>query len=179
MNTPPRILLLAVAFAGSAVAGLPKKTPVRTYQDLWTNSPFTSPAPPPPPIKPTNILENYALGGVSPIGSGYRVTLLNKKNPEERIIVDTDRPREGFKVLTVIRKPGDPLGTLVSMAVGSMTGTVGFDEKLLTLAVVNPPASNQLASRQSRPRVITPPLPLDAQGQTTQSMKRPGPPTGR
>ena len=176
MPTAPRILLLTLALTGLAVADLPKKAPLTKYAGLWTNSPFTS-KPPQPEAGPTvNPLEDYALAGVSPVDGGYRVTLLNKKKPEDRIIVESDRPREGFKILEVIRKPGDPLGTIVRMSSGSVTGTVSFDEKFLTLAApaaakVNPkmplgaaipgqipqPSQPGQPPQQARPRVVPPP----------------------
>ena len=173
MHPAPRILLLALALTGWAAADLPRKAPITKYTRLWTDSPFTSKPPPPTPGEVANPLEDYALAGVSPIMNGYRVTLLNKKKPEERIIVEGDKTTEGFKILSVIRKAGDPLGTVVKMMSGTVTGTVAFDEKLLTLAP--PPAAKpqvppgvvpgqppgvpgQAApARQPRPRVIVPP----------------------
>lgn len=163
-------------------ADLPKKAPLSRYATLWSNSPFTSKPPPPEAGPASNPLDDYALIGVSPIGgSGYRVSLINKKKPDERIIVDSDKPsKDGFKVLEVIRKAGDPLGTIVRMNSGSMTGTVAFDTKLLTLtaapkaAVPQPGVPGQPAQvpqvqpgqapgnlpvRQPRPRVVPPPTP--------------------
>jgi len=179
MKTTPRILLLTLAVAGWAVAKPPVKPAPSAYSSLWTNSPFTSKPPPVGPVEAANPLEDYALLGVSPIGGGYRVTLINKKKPEDRVTVDSDRPsKDGFKVLAVTRKAGDPLGTVVRMMSGSLTGTVSFDEKLL--AVAAPPAAKapQAQSgqpvqpgqaqpqiqpggpgRMPRPRVVPPPAP--------------------
>jgi hypothetical protein len=175
---PPalRLLLLAPVLAGGAAADVPKKAPLTKYTGLWTNSPFTSKPPPPEAGPAANPLEDYTLAGVSPITGGYRVTLLNKKKPEERIIVDSGKTRDGFKILSVTRKPGDPLGTVVRMSSGTVTGTVAFDEKMLTLA--QPPAAaakpqlppgvqpqpgqpqpGQQPLRQPRPRVVPPPPP--------------------
>lgn len=172
-------VFLLLALAGVAAADLPKKAPISRYTSLWTNSPFTSKPPPADPGEVANPLDDYALIGVSPIGgSGYRVTLINKKKPEERITVDSDKPpTDGFKILEVIRKSGDPLGTTVRMNSGSMTGTVSFDSKLLTLAAApkaaaappgQPPQPGQPVpqpidpnqpQRQPRPRVVPPPPP--------------------
>jgi hypothetical protein len=173
----PALLLLALT--GVALADLPKKAPLSRYSGLWMNSPFTAKPPPPDSPNAPNPLDDYALIGVSPIGgTGYRVTLINKKKPEERITVDSDKPpKDGFKVLEVIRKAGDPLGTTVRMNSGSMTGIVSFDTKLLTLAPVAqaaPPQPGQppqipgqvpqvdasgAPMRQPRPRVVPPPAP--------------------
>lgn len=181
MNSASRILLLNLGLTLTvwAVADLPKKPPYTKYAGLWTNSPFTS-KPPPPEVGPAvNPLEDYALAGVSPISTGYRVTLLNKKKPEERIVIDSDRPREGFQLLAVTRKPGDPLGTVVRISSGNVIGTVSFDEKLLVLAAPpatkvhpkappgvaipgqppqpNQPGGNPSSTRGPRPRVVPPP----------------------
>jgi hypothetical protein len=187
MHSVPRILLLAFALTGWAVADLPKKAPNAKYTRLWIDSPFTSKPPPPETGPVTGPFEDYSLAGVSPVTGGYRVTLLNKKKPEERIIVESDRPNEGFKVLGVIRKEGDPLGTVVRMSSSAGIGTVSFDTKLLALATAPPPKANpqlppgvnagipgqplqpgqivqpgqqpgQPLNRQPRPRVVPPPV---------------------
>lgn len=192
MHAASRMLLLALALAGWAAADLPKKAPITKYTRLWTDSPFTSKPPPPTAGPAANPLEDYALAGVSPVAGGYRVTLLNKKKPDERIIVETDRPSEGFKILEVVRKAGDPLGTVVRMASGSVTGTVAFDMKLLTLApppAAKPPPQQpgvvpggqpqqpqqpgQAAQRQPRPRVVAPPAPQTPQAQQPANNQRP------
>ena len=187
MQTPSRILLLNLALTLTvwAVADLPKKAPITKYTGLWTNSPFTSKPPPPEPGPVVNPLEDYALVGVSPVGAGYRVTMMNKKKPEDRITVDSDRPREGFQILEVTRKKGDPLGTVVRMKSGESTGTISFDEKLLVLAAApvakTPPKAppgvipGQTPTpqpgqpvRQPRPRVVPPPQPGQPAGQPAQ-----------
>lgn len=202
MTTPvPRalhVILLLPALAGLAAADVPRKAPITKYARLWTDSPFTSKPPPPDQGPVVNPLEDYTLAGVSPVSSGYRVTLLNKKKPEDRIIVESDKPREGFKILAVTRKAGDPLGTVVRMQSGSVTGTVGFDETLLTLApppaakpqappgVVQPPPipgqppqPGQQPIRQPRPRVVPPPTPnAQAQGQAQPQVQPQGLPPG-
>ena len=174
MHSALRILLLAPVLSGWVFADLPRKAPITKYTGLWTDSPFTSKPPPPEQGPEVNPLEDYALAGVSPISSGYRVTLLNRKNPQERLIVDSDKPSGGLKIIAVDRKPGDPLGTVVRMSSGSVTGTVAFDQAMLTLAPPaaptnpppgvqpqpgQPPQPGQQPQRQPRPRVVPPPVP--------------------
>lgn len=193
MKSAPRIILLTLAFTGWAVAEKPVKAPLTKYSKLWTDSPFTSkPIVTEGPAAP-NLLDDYALLGVSPIGGGYRVTLINKKKPEDRITVDSDRPSKEFKILGVTRKAGDPLGTVVRMMSGTFTGNVSFDDKLLTLTP--PPAAKpnpqvqpgqqlvqpgqtqlqpgQIPQRQPRPRVVPPPAPgaVQPQAQPTQESR--------
>jgi len=124
-----------IALAGWSAAQVPSKAPLSRYNSLWTNSPFTSKPPPTGPVEEKNVLEDYALAGVTPIdGGGYRVIMMEKKQPDVRITVDSGDSRSGFKILAVTRKSGDPLGTVVRMSSGSKTGTVSYDDKLLTIA---------------------------------------------
>jgi hypothetical protein len=167
-------IFLILALTGLASADLPKKAPLSRYAGLWTNSPFTS-KPPPPELGPeSNPLDDYALIGVSPIGgTGYRVTLINKKKTDERITVDSGSTKTDFKILEVVRKSGDPLGTVVRMSSGSLTGTVSFDEKLLTLvaapaAKTAPPVPGQ---QPGQPNQVVVPQSLPSNGQ-------PGAPSG-
>lgn len=132
------ILLASLAFTGLAMAETPRKAPLSKYNGLWTNSPFTTKPVVTGPEAPPNALEDYALLGVSPIPEGYRVTIMNKKTPEERLYIDSGKTVEGFKIVEVVRKAGDPLGTVVRMMSGSVTGTVAFDEKLLTIKAAAP-----------------------------------------
>lgn len=179
MKTSLSILTCTFLLSAWTVADLPRKMPINTYSSLWNNSPFTSKPPPPPQGEEVNPLDDYALIGVSPIGQGYRVTLINKKQATERITVDSGDSRSGFEILGITRKPGDPLGTQVRMRSGSKTGTVSYDEKLLSIAapVAPPPQNPQVVpglppgidqngqavpQRQPRPRVVPPPAPQAA-----------------
>lgn len=174
----PACFSLLLALIGTIHADVPKKAPLSRYQGLWLNSPFTSKPPPAEVVQAENPLNDYALLGVSSIGEKgeTRVTLINKKLPDERVTVDTGATVKGFKILNVTRKKGDPLGTVVEMMSGSQKGTVAFDEKLLTIAapkvaapaaqvpqspvpgVPAPPAPPPTA-RVPRPRVVPPPVP--------------------
>ncbi|MCP5532128.1 MAG: hypothetical protein H7A48_03040 [Akkermansiaceae bacterium] len=176
MKPAPRIILSLLVLTGWAAAEVPETPAVTKYRNLWTDSPFTSKPPPVESGPAENPIGDYALLGVSPIPSGYRVTIVEKKNPEERIVLESDKPKEGFKILAVIRKAGDPLGTTVRLATGAMTGTVAFEDKLLEIkapppqqaAAKAPPGipgqpqpavPGQSPQRQPRPRVVPPPAP--------------------
>lgn len=178
MKPAPRLIFSLLVLTGWAAAEVPKTPPVTKYRSLWTDSPFTAKPPPPGPTEVDNRIDDYALLGVSPIPSGYRVTIVEKKNPEERIVIESDRPKEGFKILAVVRKAGDPLGTTVRLATGAMTGTVAFEDKLLEIKApppqqaaqkppvlpgqAKPPVPGQPPQRQPRPRVVPPPAPAQS-----------------
>ena len=197
MKTAHRILLSTLAVVSWATAEVPKKAPITKYISLWTNSNITDKPTPVDSGPPPNPLEDYALLGVSPISSGYRVTLINKKKPDDRVTVNSDDTKGDYKILEVTRKPGDPLGTVVRMQAGPVTGTVSFDDKLLVIAApkaapkpaaappvpaIQPPqqlaqpnAAANAASRMPRPRVVPPtpaaptPAPSSNQGSQTGS----------
>ena len=195
----PVISLLSLALASHAFSDIPKKAPLSAYSKLWNDSPFTTKPPPVIAGPDGNPLDDYALLGISPIGGGkYRVTLINKKKPEDRIMVYSDSTSSEFKILGVTKKAGDPMGTVVSMSAGSQTGTVRFDDKLLTIAPPKPvavqpgipgqvpqPVPQPMDPRQPRPRVVPPPtiqapqaagqpqVPQTHPGQPAQNIQRP------
>ncbi|MFT3991289.1 MAG: hypothetical protein QM680_07750 [Luteolibacter sp.] len=137
MKSPVFHLLLALLVLAVSTretrAEVPRKAPLTRYTGLWTNSPFTSKPPPDQAGAAVNPLNDYALLGVSPINGGYRVTLMNRKKTDDRITIDSNSGHSDFKILSVNRKPGNPLGTTVRMSQGRNTGFVSFDEKLLVL----------------------------------------------
>ncbi len=182
------IALAGILMAPAAIQAseLPRKAPVGTYAGLWNNSPFTSRpvVQAPEPIPEDNPLEDYALTGVSPISDGFRVTLINRNDPAERIVVDSTRPsgQHDFQILNINRSPGRPLSTTVELTDGNYTATVAFEQELLTLRpppAAAPPTPPQQAQpgnpqqnqgeeaprRQPRPRVVPPPANAQQQGQ--------------
>ncbi len=152
-------------------AQVPKKAPLTKYSNLYNNSPFTSKPIIQGPGEEENPLDDYALIGVSPIeNSGYRVTLINKKKPEERITVDSGKTGTGFTILGVDREPGDPLGTAVRMKSGSTSGVVKFDEQLLALT----PAPQQVTPQPNIPGQPPQPQPqLQQLGNQPQPIRQP------
>lgn len=147
-------LLLLPALTAVLHAGVPQKLPLESYGQLWKNSPFTSKPPVIGSGPIANPLDDYALLGVSPIGNGHRVTLINKKQPDQRITVETGKASpNGFSIIKVNRRAGQPLQTTVEMSTGSMQGTVSFDEKLLTIAAPQPVAPAVQAHGQAPPQI--------------------------
>jgi hypothetical protein len=173
------LLLILPALTAVLHAGVPQKQPLGNYANLWTNSPFTAKPPVAGAAPVANPLEDYALLGVSPIGNkGYRVTLINKKQADQRITIETgETSADGLSIIKVNRTAGEPLKTTVEMASGAMQGMVAFDPALLTIAAPAPPAApgqapgeippqiqgqpipGQVIQKQPRPRVVPPPAP--------------------
>jgi hypothetical protein len=91
------LFLFPLVLAAAASAEVPQKVALVRYTQLWTESPFTR-KPPPEQIVESTPLDDYALGGVSPVDGGYFVILLNRKKPDEKIIIQPGQPSE-FRVL--------------------------------------------------------------------------------
>lgn len=181
------LVLSSVVFSSMANAAIPRKEPLVKYTGLWTNSPFTSKPPPPPPGETVNPLDDFTLTGIAPVPGGYRITIISKKNPELKKVIEPGTPGE-FTVVSVNRNPDKYLGTTVVLSTGAIQGTVSFEEEMLTLKA--PPAPQQpqqgnnnlppgitpaqanpqpngnpsqqdanTAQRQPRPRIVPPPTP--------------------
>ncbi|QTN31806.1 hypothetical protein HZ994_05510 [Akkermansiaceae bacterium] len=180
-----------------ALADIPRKAPPVKYTGLYTNSPFTS-KPPAPEAAPTaNPLEDYTLAGIAPVPGGYRITIINKKNPEMKEVIEPGGNGQ-FKVVSVNRNPGKTLGTTVVLSSGSIQGTVSFEPELITLKSapaaapqqqqgnlppgITPAMAGQVNAnaqnggspdvRQPRPRIVPPPAPAGNNSPGTQGSSR-------
>ena len=177
-------LPLIAAFACiPTFADIPKKAPLVKYSGLWNNSPFTSKPPPPPPGVTVNPFEDFTLTGIAPVPGGYRITVMSKKNPDIKKVIEPGGNSE-FKVISVNRNPDKALGTTVVLSSGAIQGTVTFEPDLITLKAAPtaptapqanpnlPPGINNpnqapqptnpngtATPRQPRPRIVPPPTP--------------------
>ncbi len=139
--------ILMVAAVSVATAGKPVKKPITTYGTLWNNSPFTAKPPPPEKAEEITPLDDWRLGGVSPIEGGYMVTIFHKKNAgESQIIRPTGTVVKAkdemkflspgasgsYKVDRVEYGKDSWKDTVVYLSAGGRSGKVEFDEKLLT-----------------------------------------------
>lgn len=180
------------------LADAPKKPLPGRYNALHASSPFTTPAPIVTDNKPTvNPLADWALGGVTKFPDGFFVILLNKKKPDELVVIQPGRHSE-FKVLEVIEggmkidEDGkmDYSGTSVKLMHGTTQGVVTYDDKLMTIKNPQPAQQQQQqqpgqvqpgqqfppgfgnrdnrGDRQPRIRTITPPQPNQPQVQQPQ-----------
>lgn len=186
MKTLP-LLIFAALSCLPAHANTPQKAPRVKYTGLWTNSPFTS-----KPIvtggdAPANPFEDLMLTGIAPVPGGYRITLVSKKNPDLKKVIEPGGASD-FKVISVQRNPEKSLGTTVVLSSGASQGTVAFEPDLITLKSTPPaaqgnpnlpPAANpnqppmpqaaDNAQRQPRPRIVPPIPPTPQQQQQPQN----------
>ncbi len=167
-------ILVFLSSAISLPADIPRKAPLTRYTGLWTNSPFTS-KPPPPESAPTiNPLEDFTLTGIAPVPGGYRITIISKKDPDLKEIIEPGS-KSDYKIVSVNRTPGNALGTTVVLSAGNVQGTVAFEPEMLVLKAPPAPQQPQPANlppgaepskkdqnnsqRQPRPRIVPPPQP--------------------
>lgn len=142
-----------MVLTGLLHAEVPRKPLPSKYRNLWQNSPFTTkPVTVSGPVY--NPLDDYVLLGVSPIEEGYRVTMLNRKRPNDgRVIVESNKEKDGYKIVDVVRSPGNPLKTTVRLSRAGKTGTIGFEDKFLTLKAPPANARAQQPNNRAQPGV--------------------------
>ncbi|TAE92096.1 MAG: hypothetical protein EAZ81_03945 [Verrucomicrobia bacterium] len=116
------------------LAAAPKKPLPGRYAALYTSSPFTTPAPPAINQQAmVNPLDDWALGGVSKFPDGYFVILLNKKRPDEKVIIQPGSASD-YEVIEVVDGGQNYTGTQVKLRYRkNMVGIVTFDQKLLSV----------------------------------------------
>lgn len=123
-------LLSWLALAAVACAGAPSQPTLTRYSKLWVNSVFTTK--PEIVTNDVNPLEDYALGGISKLEDGYYAILLNRKKPDDKIVIYPGKKNE-FEVLDVKWPSGSWRDAVVTVRNGSKSGIVKFEDKLLTL----------------------------------------------
>ncbi len=155
MKTISIASLLALLAVGVAGAEVPKKVSDSTYSHLWNSSPFTNKPPPVVPTEAPSAFEDWALSGVSQVNGGYLVTLQHRKNQGESQVIKPDRVIKyladgtaeetmagkagAFKVDSVEYSKKGWKETVVHLSAGGRSGTVKFDDKLLSPKVAAAP----------------------------------------
>ncbi|MGB6223311.1 hypothetical protein [Haloferula sp.] len=165
-----RIILLGwLGLSLLASAAAPAQPTLTRYMKLWTDSPFTTK---PEIIKEDfNPLEDYALGGISKLEDGYYAILLNRKKPDDKIVIYPGE-KSDFEVIDVTWPTGSWKDAVVTVRSGTKTGIVKFEDKLLTLKAAPAQATQKPAAaaptigkpapgakpstRTPRPRVVVP-----------------------
>ena len=151
-------LLLAAFACLPAHANTPKKQPLVKYTGLWTNSPFTSKPIEVGPGPAVNPFDDFTLTGIAPIPGGHRITIVSKKNPDVKRVIEPGGTDE-FKVVSVNRNPEKALGTTVVLSSGSIQGSVTFEPELITLKAAPAAPAAQQGDPNLPPGVTNPNLP--------------------
>lgn len=152
------VLPIVFLITGHLIAGPPQKYPLTKYRSMWEQSLVTEKPPPPEKeeVEDTTALDDYALSGWTQTEGGYFVTLINQKNPTERLTVSPGLPSPPglppIKVVRVDQNPNDFMSAKVVFDVGGKQKTIGFEEKLLTLRNNAPkaPAANNRNNRNNQ-----------------------------
>lgn len=139
-------LVITLLFVGCVVASAqaPRKDPLTKYRQLWetslvTEKPVIEKEAGPPPVSP---LDDYVLGGWTQTSQGYLVSLINSKNPKERLTIAPGMPNKGgYQVIEVKRDPMNYKASEVLIQIGTDKKWIGYEEKFLTLQ--QPPAATQ------------------------------------
>lgn len=174
------LLLLPLTVA----ADIPRKPSPTRYTTLWNPSPFTT-----KPVIEGEVreeespLDDYALGGVSKVEEGYFVVLLNKKDPQQREVIEPGGASE-FKVEEVKWDISGGKDTVVRIRHHDDVKDIGFDRELLTKKQQATTARNQAAEKaqQLKPPVLPRTVPTPPGGQGRPSGRAPRvvrPPTPR
>lgn len=173
------ILIIVVLACLPVHANIPKKEPLVKYTGLWTSSPFTAKPPVTQAGPAVNPFEDFTLTGIAPVPGGHRITIVSKKNPDVKKVIEPGSVSE-FKVVSVNRNPEKALGTTVILSSGAIEGTVTFEPELITLkAAPAPPQGNTnlppgVTNPTQPPGVNIPPTPNQSpNGQTAQRVPRP------
>ncbi len=98
------------------------------------------------------------LTGIAPVQGGYRITIENKKNTEQKKVIEPGGSGE-FKVVSVKYDPDILLDSTVILSHGSIQGTVGFEPELISLKAAPAVAVNAQVNANLPPGVNVPPVP--------------------
>ena len=143
-------------------AAPPKKPKLAQFTRLWVASPFTIKPVTQGGISVTPLEREWSLGGISPFGSGYSVTIINKKNRKERIRFIPGYESGAFKLLEVKQNPQSYKLSKVLIMKGGQKGWIGYDEKVLKLkssGTSKPTRPQSSRNTHSTTRRVTPPIP--------------------
>ena len=161
------VLTILLATSVLVAAQAPRKDALTKYRQLWEKSLVTE-KPAPPEKEEEEVpseLDDYVLGGWSQTSQGYLVSLINSKNPKERLTIAPGMPnRAGYQVLDVKRDPLNYKSSQVLVQLGTNQKWIGYEDKFLTLQ--QPASAQRKRAAQAKPK-------------TTQQQKPPIPTTNR
>lgn len=174
-------LIILLAFCLPCLAQVPVDPKAEDFQSLLKHSPFkvAKAVPPPTIVKPLNT--NYTLRGVSRFDDGWRVTLIDAKNPTSRVRVYENQSNnaEGIRLLRVLQNTEDLFKTTVELMVGGRKITVGYNSAELKKRRASSVKSKPVPKMPNQPVTTAnsnPPLPHQvdsANNQNAKSVRRP------
>jgi len=151
-----KVFIFLLTLSSIVIADTPRKHNINKFNRLWTDSPFTTK--PPEPQKQVKKNLDWSLAGLSRHSNGsYTVTLINKKDRNDRLYINTDgrnmKKRElEFEVLEVEQAKGFNFKDSKVQIQNSdgVTGWVEYDQNTLDVkpvrAQVRPSSGNRTIS---------------------------------
>ena len=169
-----KIFLITALLSSTLAAVEPPKThPASRYYSLWQNSAITNEPEKEVGPPPESDIDNWVLVGLEEYVTGKVITIVNKKNPRERLrIPGHNEEAKEFSILQVIKGQSSYLDTKVILQKGPHRGEVTFDSKYLVLRKAPAPkATSKKGTPTPTPRKTTAksPLPTTAKPASTKS----------
>lgn len=150
------ITLFLLVSCSAALGQADPKESLTKYRELWEESLVTEK----PEIVVTeeeelSVLDDYVLAGWTQSSRGYVATLINTKNPRERVTVSSGMPNEfGFQVIDAKRNPKNYKESQVLVQADQKQKWIGYEDKFLTLQ--QPPAAQRAQNQGGKNQKLNP-----------------------
>lgn len=132
----------------------PRKPAASQFNILVAKSPFTIRATSEGTRSLSPLEKEWGLGSIRPNtgGTGWSVTLINKKDRKKRLRFVPGFSPEGYELLEVKQDTKSPKASEVKVSDGSQTAWISYDENLIKLRKTT--QSKQLSSRPIKGKPI-------------------------
>lgn len=131
-----RSIIIAGLVAAGVVHAVPPRKPVASqFNILVAKSPFTIRATSDGPRLLSPLEKEWMLGSIRPNtgGTGWSVTLINKKDRKKRLRFVPGFSPEGYELLEVKQDTKSPKASEVKVSDGRQTAWISYDENLIKL----------------------------------------------
>lgn len=168
-------LLVGITSANVLSAAPPRKPTASQFNILVSRSPFTIKAASDgsQPLSPLE--KDWMLGSIRPnvTGGGWSVTLIHKKQRQDRIRFVPGFSPSGFELLEVKQDTAEPMQSRVKVRQGAQEAWIGYDEALIKIRSKSPQkqVSNKIIKPVPGRSTVTPVAPVKAK--TTGGVVRP------
>lgn len=113
-----------------ALAAVPAKKPLVAYALLWTRSPICSPPGTTCSLPAFNPFAEWTLGGVSAVSEGYRVTLINRQQPDQQRVLRSGES-DPFRIESVRFGTDSWKATTVVLNCNGFSQQLGFEDAFI------------------------------------------------
>lgn len=152
------MLIASLSFA-SASNNIPEGYAATRYESLWKRSPFTLSSITEDQGPTSAITERYTLGAAYTVGADDYVIVVNRSNPQERLVVTKTPNAQGISLVSISYNNTLPDKTTAIIKQGDETGPVNFDPNLIKAAAAASAAAPMPAPQPARQPTYTPGAP--------------------